>query len=198
MPEQSPASRGYHKLVAALDAFAVDPSGLTCADLGCSTGGFTDALIRAGAARVFSVDTAYGELAWHLRQDPRITVLERTNALHAPPPADAAGACDLVTIDLGWTRQERALPAALPWLKANGQVITLVKPHYETGRHALTDAQADDIAHQVLQTVATSGWNVVQQMPSPLAGGKGKNREWLALLKPADPSQSPRSQRFDA
>jgi 23S rRNA (cytidine1920-2'-O)/16S rRNA (cytidine1409-2'-O)-methyltransferase len=110
-------SRGGLKLRHALGEFGIDPAGLTCADLGCSTGGFTDCLLRAGAARVYAVDTAYGELAWSVRTDPRVRVMERTNALHAEPPE---GGVDLVVIDLGWTKQALAVPAALRWLKPGG------------------------------------------------------------------------------
>lgn len=111
-------SRGGLKLRHALEVFGVDPAGWWCADLGCSTGGFTDCLLQAGAARVYAVDTAYGELAWRLRQDERVAVMERTNALHAEVPADVAerGGVDLVVIDLGWTVQSRAIPAALRWV----------------------------------------------------------------------------------
>jgi predicted rRNA methylase YqxC with S4 and FtsJ domains len=114
-------SRGGLKLRHALDAFAehVDPAGLCCADLGCSTGGFTDCLLRAGAARVFAVDTAYGELAWTLRNDDRVVVLERSNALHVEVPGEVTerGGVDLVVIDLGWTPQSKAIPAALRWIR---------------------------------------------------------------------------------
>src|SRR5262245_635720 len=93
-------SRGGLKLRHALDEFGVDVKGLACADLGCSTGGFTDCLLQAGAARVYAVDTAYGQLAWKLRQDSRVVVMERTNALYAEPPAPG-GLVDLVVADAG-------------------------------------------------------------------------------------------------
>ena len=175
-------SRGGGKLEKALDAFGIDPTGYSCADLGCSTGGFVDCLLQYGARQVFAVDTAYGELAWKLRQDERVTVMERTNALHAEPPADGAQACDLVTLDLGWTKQDRALPATLRWLKPDGRVITLVKPHYESGQHRLEDAEAERITQDVLATLPGLGWDVTDTVESPVRGGKGKNREWLALL----------------
>jgi len=120
--------RGGVKLWHALHAFGIDVRGLVCADFGCSTGGFTDCLLRLGAARVHSVDTAYGQLAWTLRNDERVVVHERTNALHADAPE---GGVDLVVIDMGWTRQHHAIPAALRWLRPRGSVVTLVKPHYE-------------------------------------------------------------------
>ncbi|MEM6393578.1 MAG: SAM-dependent methyltransferase [Planctomycetota bacterium] len=180
-------SRGGLKLDAALDAFAshgIEPTGLTCADLGCSTGGFTDALLQRGAEHVFAVDTAYGELAWTLRQDPRVTVLERSNALHIPPPEDAHHACGGVVIDLGWTKQAKALPAALPWLAPDGWVISLVKPHYESGHHRLDDGTAQAICDDVLQALPDAGWTVIDSLESPVRGGKGRNLEVLALLQP--------------
>lgn len=138
------ASRGGLKLRAALDAFHLNPTGWWCADLGCSTGGFTDCLLRAGAERVAAVDTAYGELAWTLRNDPRVIVMERTNALHASPPETFAqrGGADLVTLDLSWTRQELAVPAAARWVRPGGTIVTLIKPHYE--RAALLRDRAPD------------------------------------------------------
>lgn len=185
-PEHPFASRGGLKLDAALEHFGIDVSGAVCADLGCSTGGFVDCLLQRGAAKVFAVDTAYGELAWKLRQDPRVVVLERTNALHASPPPEAAGGCDLVSIDLGWTKQERAIPVALRWLNElpGARIVSLVKPHYESGRHKLSDDEADAETRRVVEQVlpglgvAVEGW-----MRSPIRGGKGKNLEHLAVLK---------------
>ncbi|MFW6061039.1 MAG: SAM-dependent methyltransferase [Phycisphaeraceae bacterium] len=190
-------SRGGLKLAAALDAFAIEPAGFMCADLGCSTGGFTDCLLQRGAAHVYAVDTAYGELAWKLRQDARVTVLERTNALHFDPWAQLEGfaGCDLVTVDLGWTRQQRAVPAALRWLKRDdpaAHLITLIKPHYESqgkalrgGRRGVLDAQeADEVWHRVIATLPDCGAEAVDWIASPVRGGRrGGNIEYLALLR---------------
>lgn len=188
-------SRGGLKLAAALDAFHIDPAGFVCADLGCSTGGFTDCLLQRGAAHVFAVDTAYGALAWTLRQNERVTVLERTNALHFDPREriDGFAGCDLVTVDLGWTRQARAMPAAQRWLRADAVgVITLIKPHYEAvGAGArprgwrggvLGDNDARDVTQRVLAELQQGGWRVAGQAPSPVRGEKGGNQEWLAFL----------------
>ena len=192
-------SRGGIKLAAALDAFRLDPTGLVCADLGCSTGGFTDCLLQHGAARVYAVDTAYGELAWKLRQDPRVVVMERTNALHA----DAPEPVDLVTVDLGWTRQDKAVPTAMTWLRGEQpdapppRILTLIKPHYETTRGTHGRAMragrkgvlsAEDAAAVAAQTVAelpALGVVVEGHFSSPITGGKGGNIEYLALLRPA-------------
>lgn len=194
-------SRGALKLEHALREFGLDVTGFTGADLGCSTGGFTDCLLRHGASRVFAVDTAYGQLAWKLRNDDRVTVMERTNALHAGPHPDAlgAGGVDLVVIDLGWTRQDKAIPAALRWVKSAGRIITLVKPHYEADRSQLGPGgvldpdEAERIAIGVRDAMPSLGVRVRGWTESPVLGGavSGKrkrkgagNREWLALLEP--------------
>ena len=189
-------SRGGLKMEAALHAFGFDPEGMTCADLGCSTGGFTSCLLAYGAAHVYSVDTAYGELAWKLRQDERVTVMERSNALHTPPHSSAAAGVDLVVLDLGWTKQDKAIPAAKKWLNPTGRIITLIKPHYEVPKpvsHAkkgkkkevftLTDEQAEAANEDVLNNVIPPlGFKVEGCIPCPIRGGKGGNLEYLALL----------------
>lgn len=208
MPDPAPpanpyVSRGGLKLRHALSTFAIDPTGLVAADLGCSTGGFTDCLLQAGAARVFAVDTAYGELAWTLRNDPRVTVLERSNALHAEPPEQV----DLVVIDLGWTPQRLAIPAALRWLKPgpDSRIISLIKPHYEASdresradargrtkppKAVLPDEEAHRIANEVAASLPTLGVRVLALERSPILGGAGGrskgsgagNAEWLVHL----------------
>ncbi|MAE68029.1 MAG: TlyA family rRNA (cytidine-2'-O)-methyltransferase [Phycisphaeraceae bacterium] len=190
-------SRGGLKLEAALDAWALDVEGQSCADLGCSTGGFTDCLLQRGADRVYSVDSGYGVLEWKLRQDPRVTVLERTNAIHFDPGTlDGFTGCDLVVIDLGWTRQQFAVPAALRWLRrgARARIVSLVKPHYEAERAklrrgVLDDDEASATCERTLAALTAIGVNVIQRMPSPIRGGGsrkgGGNVEFLALLQPA-------------
>ena len=184
------ASRAGQKLHTALKAFELDVTGLICADLGCSTGGFVDCLLQHGARHVYAVDTAYGELAWKLRQDPRVTVLERSNALHLEPVA----ACDLVTVDLGWTPQRLAIPAASRWLGGNptGRIISLIKPHYEDTQGAfkgqkkgkLDDEQAMIVTDRTIQSLEKNGFKTTRTIPSPIRGGKGGNLEVLALLQP--------------
>ena len=203
MPPDHPSpfvSRGGLKLRHALEHFQINPAGLTCAALGCSTGGFTDCLLQAGAARVYAVDTAYGQLAWTLRNDPRVTLLERANALHTDPPADINAGVDLVVIDLGWTRQSLAIPAALRWLAPTGRIITLIKPHYERpepmtqgrGRLApLDEHAAERICREVADQLPALGVRVLGLTPSPIRGRKGGtgegrgNPEYLALLERA-------------
>jgi len=189
-------SRGGVKLAAALDAFAVDAAGYVCADLGCNVGGFTDCLLQRGAAKVYAVDTGYGTLDWRLRNDERVHVLERTNALHFDPQTlDGFEGCDLVCVDLGWTRQRHAIPAALRWLKIDGgRIVTLIKPHYEADDQALRSADrgvlppeaAQRIFEAAIQSLPALGVHVAATMPSPIRGGAGKGRqgnvEYLAML----------------
>jgi 23S rRNA (cytidine1920-2'-O)/16S rRNA (cytidine1409-2'-O)-methyltransferase len=192
-PTNPYVSRGGLKLRHALDTFRIDVTGLICADLGASTGGFTDCLLQAGAAKVYSVDTAYGEFAWKLRNDPRVVLMERTNALHAQPPE---GGIDLVVVDLGWTPQRLLIPAALRWLRPNGRIISLIKPHYEAPAHAkaapkgiLTDEQAEAITTRVVSDLPQLGVEVLDLTKSPVHGGsKGKgNAEWIVLLRSTAP-----------
>lgn len=188
-------SRGGLKLAAALEAFALDVTGFVCADLGCNVGGFTDCLLQRGAAKVYAVDTGYGALAWKLRNDPRVVVMERTNALHMMPPAPPPEV-DLVVIDLAWTRQKHAIPAALKWHPR--RIITLIKPHYEAEAPApgggkrqgvLSDDQAAAVTQQVLDAMPPLGVRVLGHIISPIRGGAGKgkagNVEYLAIVEPA-------------
>lgn len=175
-------SRGGEKLQAALDDIPFDPTGLVCADLGCHAGGFTDCLLQHGASKVFAVDTCYGTLAWKLRKDPRVVVMERTNAMHVELPSPV----DLVTIDVGWTPQARILPQAASLLSVGGHVISLIKPQYEAEKSVLVDGVIpDDRLDEVLAAVRSGieriGWLIHQIVPSPIRG-HGGNREYLALL----------------
>ena len=176
-------SRGGLKLDHGLTHFAVDPSGRVCADLGCSTGGFTDVLLRRGAARVYAVDTGYGVLDWKLRNDDRVTVMERTNALHVELPEP----CELVVIDAGWTRQARIVPKALELLAPGGVIVSLVKPHYEAPREwleggRLPEARHAEVLRQVRDELAVLGCTISEAERSPITGGKGGNVEYLVRI----------------
>jgi 23S rRNA (cytidine1920-2'-O)/16S rRNA (cytidine1409-2'-O)-methyltransferase len=175
-------SRGGDKLQAALNAFNVDVRGLVCADFGCHVGGFTDCLLQHGAAKVYAVDTGYGALAWKLRRDDRVVVMERTNALYAEPPEPV----DLVTIDAGWTVQQRIIPVAKRWLRTDsaggpvGRVLSLLKPQYELAKlqqrkapPALTDQQARGVCLEVCQRLADQGYCPAAVAASVLAGKAG-------------------------
>ncbi len=175
-------TRGGDKLQAALDAFEVSPRGWVCADFGSNVGGFVDCLLQAGAAKVYAVDTGYGVLAWKLRRDPRVCVMERVNALHVALPEPVA----LVTIDAAWTPQRLIVPAALAQLAPGGRIISLIKPHYEAPREQLTKgvlepADARALLPKVLDQISAAGAEVLGTIESPLPGGRG-NLEFLALL----------------
>jgi 23S rRNA (cytidine1920-2'-O)/16S rRNA (cytidine1409-2'-O)-methyltransferase len=178
--------RGGLKLSAALIAFELDVRGLSCADFGCNVGGFTDCLLQAGAAKVYALDTGYGQLAWKLRKDPRVIVRERTNVLHCPP----AEPVDLVAVDLAWTPQELAVPAALKWLKPAGRIVSLAKPHYELAHvlkrppeRNLTPPEARETLRKLCVRLEALGADVLAVAPSPIAG-KGGNEEFLLLIAP--------------
>ncbi|MFQ6048153.1 MAG: SAM-dependent methyltransferase [Phycisphaerae bacterium] len=176
--------RGYHKLAAALEAFGLDPAGWVCADLGSHVGGFVCCLLRRGAARVYAIETGYGVLDYALRRDPRVVVMERTNALRVRLPEPV----DLVTIDVGWTRQRHILPAARKMLKTGGRIISLVKPHYEADRRLLRRGvlPAEHLAaviEQVTVGLGQLGLLELGRMDSPLPGQAG-NRELFLLLAP--------------
>ncbi len=181
--------RGGLKLQAALEAFDLDPAGLRWADFGCNVGGFTDCLLQRGARSVHAVDTGYGQLAWTLRNDPRVVVLERTNALHAEPAAQV----DAVAIDVAWTPQKRIVPAAGAWLDSDGPgwIVSLLKPHYELAkldgsrpRRALDAEQVDRVLETVTEQLARAGWTVAEKTACPIRG-KGGNTEWLLWILPS-------------
>jgi 23S rRNA (cytidine1920-2'-O)/16S rRNA (cytidine1409-2'-O)-methyltransferase len=166
-----------------LEHFGLDPAGWVCADLGCNVGGFTDCLLQRGTAKVYAVDTGYGQLAWRLRQDDRVVVMERTNALHLTLPEPVS----LVGIDVGWTRQHLILPAALRLLQPTGRIVTLIKPHYEADRKllrkgVLPDEQVEGVVRAVLERLGQVGIKIVDTMDSPIRG-QGGNREVFALVE---------------
>lgn len=192
------ASRAGLKIEHAIEEFGLDVNGWRCADFGCNVGGFTDCLLQRGAESVIAVDTGRGALAWPLRQDPRVEVRERTNALHDTPPESGV---DLVVIDLAWTPQRLAVPAALRWLSPTGarRIATLVKPHYELApeekhlldRGFLPQEHAPRVLEAVLERMPTLGASVLGSVRSPLVGGKSAKRrgvpgnvEFVVLLEP--------------
>lgn len=186
-------SRGGLKLVAALDSFGIDPAGLTAVDVGASTGGFTDCLLQRGAAHVIAVDVGYGQLAWKLRQDPRVTVVERTNVRNLQAlPGEAR--VDLAVIDVSFIGLELVLPAVGRFLRPAGQAIALIKPQFEAGRSQVGKGGVvrDPAVHRavlvrVLDWAATHGWAVRGLIRSPITGPKG-NAEFLCLLARAPSS----------
>jgi len=176
-------SRAGEKLQFAIDQFGVDVNGLTVADFGSSTGGFVDCLIQNGAKKVYSIDTAYGELAWTLRNNPKVVVMERTNAMHIV----LAEKVNLVTIDTAWTKQILTSPNALKNLKDNGHIISLIKPHYEAPREyllsgRLKDEKIDEVLEKTKNDIIAVNGKVINLIESPLVGEKGRNREFLVLV----------------
>ena len=204
-------SRGGDKLSAALENFKLKVVGYVVLDVGSSTGGFVDCALQNGAAKVYALDTAYGEFAWKLRNDPRVVVMERTNILYleslrfsviarsvatkqskkkiATLPLVARNdevKVDLITIDCGWTKLELVLPVVKKFLKVEGIIIALLKPHYETDKRNLVKGVVkkelvEGIKDQVINEISNLGFKVEDQMESPILGGGG-NREYLLYI----------------
>ena len=178
-------SRGGQKLDAAIEAFELDMNTAICADFGGNVGGFTECMLQRGAEKVFAVDTGYGQLAWTLRKNPRVAVMERTNALYTDPPQ----LVDFVVIDVAWTPLKLIMPAAAKWLKPGGKIVALLKPHFELTKlenkkpHAtLTDERSMEVALVVQQILAQNGEQTLAAIRSPLRG-KGGNCEFLLLVE---------------
>lgn len=181
-------SRGGIKLAQALTQYRIDVSGLRCMDVGASTGGFTDCLLQNGAAHVVAVDVGYGQIAWKLRQNPRVTVLERSNIRYltvetVPDPVD------LVVIDVSFISLKIVIPAIKKFLKARAGVIALIKPQFEVGRHRVgkggvvkDPALHAEVKQSLTQFVETIGFRVEDVVPSPITGPKG-NIEFLCYMK---------------
>ncbi len=185
-PPRRYVSRGGLKLEAALDSFGVEPSGRACADLGASTGGFTDCLLQRGAARVFAIDVGYGQLAWSLRQDARVVVMDRTNARQLTTLAEPV---DLVVGDLSFVSARRILPAIRRLLAGGGEAVILVKPQFEVEKSQIAaggrvvDEAARERALAVVEDAAReAGFTVGGHVESPVPGARAGNREWLLHL----------------
>jgi len=180
-------SRGGLKLQKALDEFAIDVTGLTVLDVGASTGGFTDCLLQRGAAKVFAVDVGYGQLAWKLREDPRVVNLEKTNIRYLEP--ETLGATpDLAVIDASFISLDKVLPSVLRLIREDGIIVALVKPQFEVGKGEVGKGGVvrDEAKHrQVIDAVAAEavalGLTVRGVTESPITGPKG-NREFLMVL----------------
>lgn len=178
-------SRGGIKLAAALDEFEVDPAGAICADVGASTGGFTDVLLQRGARRVYAIDVGYGQLAWKLRQDERVVVMERVNARYLELLPDPIV---LVTIDASFISLRLLLPAVIKWITVPAQLVALVKPQFEAGRNqvgkggVVREAQVHlQVLEQNVAYAQQLGLEILGLMPSPITGPAG-NHEFLLYL----------------
>ena len=178
-------SRGGLKLEGGLDHFGVDPTGYACLDVGCSTGGFTDCLLRHGAARVVAVDVGYAQFDWSLRQDERVTLYERTNVVDLPALTDQR--FDLAVCDVSFTSVVTILPAVVSLLAPHGMFLTLVKPQFEAPREDVGEGgivRDPEVRQAALEKVRSAfeeaGLHVVGSCESPITGHKG-NVEFLLL-----------------
>ena len=177
-------SRGGLKLERGLDHFGIDPEGLACLDVGCSTGGFTDCLLKRGAASVISVDVGYAQFSWELRGDDRVRLLERTNIMDVPALV-GTGVCDLAVCDVSVTSVVTVLPAVLELLRPGGTFLTLVKPQFEAAREDVGEGgvvrdpavRAAALA-RVRAAFEEAGMTVLGDCESPITGHKG-NVEYL-------------------
>lgn len=180
-------SRGGEKLEAALAAFGLEIlDSRICADVGASTGGFTDCLLQHGAGKVFAIDVGYGELHWKLRNDPRVVVMERTNARYVE---DLPEPVSLVTIDASFISLRVLLPTVRGWFRSGGEVVALIKPQFEAGRQEVSrgDGVIQDpqihrrVLTEILDFAREERWAVAGLVRSPLKGPKG-NVEFLVHL----------------
>ncbi len=189
--QQGYASRGAHKIVKALEHFSADVTGAVCLDIGAAAGGFTDVLLRAGASHVYAVDVGYGQLDWRLRQDERVTVMERTNArLLTPEQFDPRPT--LTVMDVSFISIRLILPVAAAIMGEHGRFLTLVKPQFEAGRgqvgkHGVIRDPAvhTRVLMEIRDFAPTMGWRVHGFTFSPITGPKG-NIEFLADIRPGE------------
>jgi len=191
-------SRGALKLVKGLDTFGIDPAGKVCLDIGASTGGFTDVLLKRGAAKVYAIDVGYGQLAWSLRQDPRVVVLERENVRNmdlslVPEP------CDLAVTDVSFISLTLVLSRIRELLRppAGKPIIALVKPQFEVGREQVgkggvvrDEAARRGAVTKVRDWASAHGFVVGEDVESPITGPAG-NVEYLLLLRTTEVGSAP-------
>lgn len=185
-------SRGGLKLQKGLEVFGVDPAGLVAADIGASTGGFTDVLLTGGASRVYAVDVGHGQLAWKLRTDPRVVVLEKTNARHLtaeqiPDPLD------LLVCDASFIGLEIVLPAAMALAKPGARLVALIKPQFEVGKDRVgkggvvrDPALHDEVCARIVAWLTdVMGWRALGLAESPILGPEGNKEFLVGAEKPA-------------
>ena len=181
-------SRGGIKLEKALKSFQINVDGLVCLDVGASTGGFTDCLLQHGASRIFAVDVGYGQLAWKLRQDERVVVIERTNIRHMPLEA-LPYPIDLATIDVSFISLKIVVPSILKFMKKDADILALIKPQFEVGKGKVgkggvvrDPALHDEVIKDLSNFFTKIGLLCKSVIPSPILGPKG-NREFIIALK---------------
>ncbi len=193
--QRSPSfvSRGGEKLAAALDACAINPEGMVCFDVGCSTGGFTDCLLQRGAAQVYAVDVGYGQFDWRLRQDPRIVLIERTNVRHMERSA-ILKPIGLAVVDVSFISLTKILPSVIRFLSPGAIVVALVKPQFEVGKGQVgrggivrDDTQRQKVLQGVVRFAEGVGLRIRKSLDSSIRGKKG-NREIFAVFDFTAPS----------
>ncbi|MEM7022928.1 MAG: TlyA family RNA methyltransferase [Pseudomonadota bacterium] len=181
-------SRGGTKLAGGLDHFQLDPTGAIALDLGASTGGFTDVLLQCGARRIYAVDVGYGQLDWRLRNDPRVEVLERTNARHLTN-AEIPDPIDVIVADTSFISLKLVLPAALALAAPKAWLVALIKPQFEVGKGRVGKGGVvrdpnlhEAVCADITDWLAAQDWQVLGVTPSPITGPKG-NREFLIAAR---------------
>jgi len=188
-PAHPYVSRGGLKLAGALDSLGLEVVGWVCLDVGASTGGFTDCLLQSGAAAVTALDVGYGQLAWQLRQDPRVTVVERVNARHLEP-GTAPGPFDLITVDVSFISLTLVCPPLVERLGPGGRLLVMVKPQFEAGREqvgaggVVRDRRARQAAvDKVAAHLEGLGLTVAGHAASPITGPKGNQEHFILAVK---------------
>ena len=186
-----------------LDHFKVDPKGMVCFDVGCSTGGFTDCLLQRGATRVYAVDVGYGQFDWRLRQDPACLLKERTNIRYLEA-GFIRDPISLIVIDVSFISLTLVLPCVVPYLTDSGGIITLIKPQFEVGKGLVgrggivrEDALREGSAEKVVACADQLGLELIGRIESPIEGRKG-NREMLAWFRRRGGAVQPRDQNENA
>lgn len=185
-------SRGGLKLEAALRQFGIDPAGKVAADIGASTGGFTDCLLKSGAAKVYAVDVGYGQLDWKLRNDPRVIVKEKLNARYIKPD-DIGEPVDIVVIDVSFISLKMIIPPALALLKPGGVLVALIKPQFEVGKGEVgkggivrDETKHREVVDKITEFVKSLGLGVLGVIPSPIEGAEGNKEFLIAAVKGRD------------
>jgi 23S rRNA (cytidine1920-2'-O)/16S rRNA (cytidine1409-2'-O)-methyltransferase len=194
-------SRGGYKLAAGLQFFNINPSGLVCLDIGASTGGFTDCLLQNGASKVYAVDVGYGQLAWELRQDPRVVVMERTNARYLTAD-NFADLIDFAVIDAAFISLKLLIPPLLPLFGKQISILALIKPQFEVGRGKVGKGGVvldPDLHQEVIDTIGdfckTLGLHSRGVTPSPILGPKGNKEFLMHLVADAEEAEKTESEK---
>ena len=189
-PESRYVSRGGLKLEKALDEFGIDVTGLTCLDVGSSTGGFTDCLLQHGANHVFAIDSGTNQLVWKLRNDPRVEVRENTNARELKT-TDFPSAFDLIVMDVSFISVTKIFPALLDLLAPDGKIVTLIKPQFEVGRGEVGKGgivrepeKHQRVVNEINEFANKLGLTCLGVIESPILGAEG-NKEFLSLYERA-------------